>query len=130
MRSQHAPDGTEEEEFRRQVACTDAGEEIHESLEDAKERLAAEQEQPCVRLDTRDLFAYLDLRNLREISEAFWDDFEDCIPQKMISFGMLASLETIRNALAHNRPLSQEALMEVRKARDIVRELVRRADGA
>jgi hypothetical protein len=82
------------------VAGTEASEEIHESLEDAEERLAEEQAQPYVRLGTPDLFAYLDFRNLREIIEAFWDDFKDCIPRKKVFLGMLEALDTIRNALA------------------------------
>lgn len=112
MRSQHAPDGTEEEKFWRQVACQDVNKEIQQARGKAKETVREEPEQPYVRLETPDLVAYLDLRNPRERIEAFCGDFKDCIPRKKVFLGMLETLEIIRNAATHNRPVSAEVVAE------------------
>ena len=52
------------------MARKEDSEEIRQALEEAEERLAEEREQPYVRSESPDLFAYLDFRNLREIIEA------------------------------------------------------------
>jgi hypothetical protein len=109
------------------MACKEDNEEIRQALGKAEERLAEDQEQPYVRLKSPDLFAYLDFRNLRDIIEAFWDDFKDGIPRKKVFLGMLETLEIIRNAVAHNRPVSAQALVEVRKAREVVGNVVGRS---
>jgi len=109
------------------MACKEGSEEIRQTLKKAKESLAEEQEQSCVRLGKADLFACLDFRNLREIIKASWDDFKDCIRWKKVFLGMLETLEIVRNAVAHNRPVSPQALAEVRKDREVVGDVVGRS---
>ncbi len=67
----------------------------------------------------------MDFRGLRQIINTFWGDFTGHVPRKGIFLGMLETLEIIRNAVAHNRPVSAEAVAEVRKASKIVRKVVR-----
>ena len=124
MRSKYGENWWDEERFWREVASKDNIEEIRKSVEIAKDRMAEEQAQPYVKLAATDLFAYMDLRALRAIVEAFWEVFRDYVPRKGIFRGMLETLEIIRNAVAHNRPISREALSEVRKARKVVSRIV------
>jgi hypothetical protein len=82
MRSEHEDHGQQEEKFRRQMACKDVNEEIQQARGKAKETLGEEGEEPCVRLETPDLCACPDFRNLREILEAPWCKYTECVPRR------------------------------------------------
>ncbi len=129
MRSKYGEGWWDEEDFWRGMADKKVDKKkvkkVRCSFETARERLAEERKQPYVTLRETTIFAYMDFRGLRQIINTFWGDFTGHVPRKGIFLGMLETLEIIRNAVAHNRPVSAEAVAEVRKASQIVRKVVR-----
>jgi hypothetical protein len=99
------------------------------AFEEAQRRQHKEGKLLCITLRQADLWAYLDFPDLCEIMKTFSGDFSSLLGEEQGSlFGTLEMLEPIRNALAHNRPLSQEAFQKLREARGIVRRLVLKAE--
>jgi len=97
-----------------------AFEKVRQAFKGAEERLAKERDHLYVKLQTPDLFAYLDFSDLGVIVEAFWDNFKDCVLRKKVFLGMLETLAVIRNAVAHNRPVPPQALAKLREAQEVV----------